>query len=183
MKKKYSFPIGIAFLAAIFILFTSYIPADTHPEENWPELGKYELSVKGDQELNLQGRIFYDYLVGTDQPQDQISTCRLQLRDENNRIEHSFDFYIADQKNIATIKQGDYLISKNIDGFFKDFKGVFGVADISELGELPFFTEKGKITISYAEDESIAGILQLILSNNMGETIEVEGKFFAPKDF
>ena len=183
MKKKYSIPLGIVFFTAISILSTSFIPFYNTPEPIWPELGKYELWVKGDQELCLQGRVFYDYLVGTDQENDQFSTWRLKLQDEDIRFDHSFVFYIADQKNKSAVQQGNYLISKNIDGFIKDFEGVFGVGDIDELGELPFFTKQGKITISHIEKETMAGNLQLLLSNNAGEIIEVEGKFFAPIDF
>ena len=176
MKKKYISPIGIAFLAITTILSTSFIPLEISTADLWPEPGKYELTVKGQEVLCLQGNIFYN------STQDQLSAWNLVLRDESKAIEHALDFYIADQKYNNGVELGDYRISENVEGFFKEFQGVFGVADIDQFGELPYFTEAGLITINKIQQETLAGHLQLVLSNNKGETIQVEGKFVAPKD-
>ena len=175
MKKKYIRPIGIAFLAITTILSTSFIPLEESAASLWPELGRYELTVEGQEVLCLQGNIFYN------STQNQLSAWNLVLRDESKEAEHALDFYIADQNNHNGVEQGNYPITENIEGLFKEFRGVFGFAEIDQLGELPYFTEEGRITINKIQKETLTGHLQLTLSNNNGETIRVEGKFIAPK--
>lgn len=180
MRKKYSIPISIAVLAAISILSISYIPIDNKAETYWPELGKYELLVKGDKELFLKGRVVLKSISRENLKENQLTTWCFALNDEEDDIDYSFNFYIADQKNGTSMEQGNYLISENIKGFLNDFQGAFGVADIAEFGELPFFSKQGHISISSTDQETLAGQLQLTLSNALGEIIEVQGRFVAP---
>ena len=182
MKKKYSIPLGIAFLATISILSTSYIPVANEAEAYWPEPGSYEVFVKGDKEMKLRGQFLYKQVSNTEKHQDQTSTWNLMLKHEDKHSEHSFDFYIGDQINSSGLEEGIYHISEDIQGIFKEFDGVFGVADIGEYGELPYFTESGKIILSQIDGETLAGQLKLTLSNYLDEKIEVEGKFVAPND-
>ena len=182
MKKKYSYPFGITFLVAVSILSTSFIPIATESEIYWPEPGSYELLVKGEKELNIQGHISYDQNLDAEEQGQLPSTYHLKLRQENKLIEHSFDLFIGDELNNSGLEEGIYHISEDIQGIFKEFEGVFGVADIVEFGELPYFTEKGKITISHVNGETLAGQLQLTMSNYLGEEIKVEGKFIVPTD-
>ncbi len=181
MRKKYSIPIGIAVLAAISILSTSYIPVESKADSFWPDPGHYEVSVKGKKELVLQGRVNMKSTTGQDLKKDKLTTWCFTLQDEENNIDHSFNLYIADRKNSTSVEQGNYLISENINGFINEFQGVFGVADISELGELPFFSKRGQIAISHKDQGRLTGQLQLTLSNALGEIIEVQGRFVAPQ--
>ena len=119
---------------------------------------------------------------GQDLKEDQPATWCFTLQDEKNNKDHSFNLYIADQNNSSSVKQGNYMIPENINGFIHQFQGAFGVANITEFGELPFFSERGQITVSLVDQESLAGHLQLSLSNALGEIIEVQGKFVAPQD-
>ena len=182
MKKKYSIPFGIAFLAVISILSTSLIPVADESDVNWPEKGSYELVVKGERELYLQGQILYNQVSDLEEQANKSTTWCLKLRQKNNLPEHSFDFYIGDQRSRSGLEQGIYHISENLQGIFKEFEGVFGVADLTEFGELPYFTDNGKITIGHVDENSLTGQLHITLSNYLGEKIQVEGKFVAQND-
>ena len=67
----------------------------------------------------------------------------------------------------------------SIDGFLNHFNGVFVVANIAELGEMPFFATEGNVRITELSKKSVQGKLNVELSNAEGQKIKIAGNFEA----
>ncbi len=182
MKKNYSGPISILLLISITFLCTSYMPFYQDSDDIILEEGKYELVAKGNTELDLKGAIGFTSVEEISSEGTTYSTLNLRFKNDDRFSPHFFEFYITNTDISKPLIKGTYKISENIEGFIKDFKGVFGIADIAIFGELPFFTEKGQITIYHLEDASLSGRVDLTLTNTLGEIIEVSGDFVAAKE-
>ena len=182
MKKYYSNLSSIACLAILTFLFTSYIPSDLSSESKDAESGKYILQANGSSEILMEGPVEYYLEDRTDRHGRIYHTLNLKLRNDLTG-HHQFELFITDVENSFNFNGGDYLFSENIEGFLKEFKGVFGVANIDQFGELPFFSKEGQITITRIDQNTLSGRLQLTLNNTLGELIEIKGNFAAAKGF
>lgn len=179
MRKNYAAPKGMVVLLAITFLFTSYIPSTEYPIYFYPNPGSYELLVSGSSQLHINGPVTFktgEAVSGEGMP---YPTLKLKLQNQAKSHRNFLDLYLSDPKLSNPIEKGTYAITEQVEGFFKDFKGVFGFAEIDHFGELPYFSRKGRITIYDAEKEYLSGCLELILSNTLGEIIEVKGNFVA----
>ena len=168
---------------AITFLCTSYIPS-FHPSSlSEPSPGQYEIVVKGDTPLLLRGTVNFESQPAITREGMSYTKWNIRLRNHEGGDRHFLDFYLVDALSSNALDKGSYHITENVESFFSEFKGVFGFADIDQLGELPFFSRQGRITIFEVGEKSLTGTLQLELRNASGKKIALEGNFMAVKEF
>ena len=182
MRKYYSVPAGFIVLTAITFLCTSYIPTFQSFTKSEPQPGHYEIVVKGENPIYLKGFVDFKSQAATSRQGEPYTKWNIRLRNHQGADRHFLDFYLVNTFSTDELDTGSYPITENIESFFDEFKGVFGFADIDRLGELPYFSKQGRITIIDADEESLTGSLQLELRNAAGKMIAVEGSFSAAKE-
>ncbi|MFC4095965.1 hypothetical protein [Euzebyella saccharophila] len=74
---------------------------------------------------------------------------------------------------------GYYKIDSKTLGFIPDNNGAFGYADVSILGEQPYYTKSGTINITHANEKVLHGIINLSLENFQEGNLKVTGNFIA----
>ncbi len=182
MRKYYSVPAGFIVLTAIAFLCTSYIPSIHSTSSSTPDKGHYNIVVKGEHPVYLNGIVDFDAHSTVSGNGETYTKWNIRLRDHEGYNRHFLDFYLVNTLSSDVLEKGSYRISENIESLLTEFRGVFGFADIDQCGELPYFSRKGRITILNAGEESLTGSLELELRNAAGRIIEVEGNFSALKD-
>lgn len=150
-------------------------------EENRLFYGEYVLQVNGDLNEDLVGIINFETITKNTDNGVRFSAIKLILDNDNQNLNHSMQFIIANENLSGQISDGLYLVSTDFDGFLNYFDGVFGFANIETLGELPFFTKKGNIQIKYLGNNILSGTLQVRLKNANDELINLSGDFVATK--
>ncbi len=144
--------------------------------------GRYLIKSSGDFNKELKGYINFETSKEKSANGKNFSTLKLDLKNEDKSPKHSLEFLISKQnqdKHIPVV--GSYSIVKDIDGFLNYFDGVFGFANIRDLGEAPLFAHKGKITIDHFDDNCLSGLLTVNLQNSGGKRIYLTGSFVATK--
>jgi len=159
--------------------FTSYNSPDVRKGESVFVEGRYNLRTSGNQPMLLQGTIVFSSAIGISSKGKAFSTIKLDLENNENEKAHSLGFLISKQNWNEELKRGNYKVPVKIDGFIKNFEGVFGFANIKEMGELPFFAENGKINISYVGPKMLYGNLEVKLENSEGKQLNIRGDFTA----
>lgn len=143
--------------------------------------GRYVLKTSGDFNKDLKGYINFETAREKSANGRDFSTLKLSLKNEDKSPNHSIEFLISKQNKEEQIAEGSYAIARDIDGFLNYFDGVFGFANITDLGETPLFARKGKITIDHLDNNSISGVLGVNLQSTGGKKIYVTGSFVATK--
>ena len=179
MRKNYSVPAGFIVLMAITFLCTSYLPSFQSPSSTELNPGQYEIVVKGHKPIYLKGAVDFDSQATVTDDGETYTKWNIRLRNLEGANRHFLDFYLANTLSSISLDKGAYYVTENIESFFGEFEGVFGIADIDQFGELLFFSRQGRITIYKAEKESLTGSIQLELRNASGKLISVEGDFSA----
>ncbi len=179
MKRKYTVPIGVLLLLIITFLSTSHIKFPVNTSAGEVESGTYALEVNGNNFLNLNGTALFHTVQTTSEGGDVRYKMKLSFSDNPYHDDNGMTIYFTDPNWTGSLEKGTYYISENISGFMDNFEGVFGFADFKPLGELPYFARKGRIRILESDKDEIAGWVELILSNNEGEMLEVSGNFAA----
>lgn len=141
-------------------------------EENWLRV----VSDDGIQEL--EGKMSFEYTVENFKDGQYFNTLKLRLNSGSSEIPENVEFTIAKENKTSKLSIGHYKVNP-IDGFINHFDGIFGVANISSMGERPFFAANGTIHISKIEENNVAGRMNMTLSNGDGSTIQIVGKFEA----
>jgi hypothetical protein len=141
--------------------------------------GSYLLNVSGESELQLQGAINFETIVKRSSKGKEYTILKLNLTDQQNLPSHSLGFFVSQQYSSAKIDNGRYKISTNIKGFFNNFDGVFGFANISQYGELPFFTKNGSISINNINEKVVEGSMNVVFENTTKKSIDIKGNFVA----
>lgn len=143
--------------------------------------GMYELRSTGNLNQNLNGVVNFETAIERTNEGIPFSTLRLKLGCEKGNSNHFIEFLISKENMDEYISKGSYQISKESDGLLHNFDGVFGFADIQELGELPFFANDGEISIDYGDEKRLQGTISIGLSNANGKSIKLNGNFVALK--
>ena len=162
-------------------VFTSYISPNAETVKTDSIIGSYHLSTSGNQSMALQGSIVFSTAIDFPTNGKPYSTINLELRNNENENSHSMGFLISKQNWDKELKRGKYKVPVKIHGFIKDFEGVFGFANFQEMGEIPFFTQKGKIEISHIGQKLLHGELELSLENADGNQLNIVGEFTATR--
>lgn len=143
--------------------------------------GRYMLKSSGDFNNELKGHINFETSKEKSANGKKFSTLKLSMKNEDKSPKHSLEFLISKQNSDQYIPIGSYSIAKDIDGFLNYFDGVFGFANIKDLGEAPLFAHKGKIIIGHFDDNSLSGLLTVDLQSSVGKRVYLTGSFVATK--
>ncbi|NAS10826.1 hypothetical protein [Poritiphilus flavus] len=173
--------LGPALLSIVSLIFVSYIPASSESGyiHVFPIEGSYELNTDGVYHLQLRGESYFE--IGTEKTASgkPFKVIKLNLKSGEGHADHSLGFVIS-QKGENTISlPGTFQVNEKIDGFLDSFEGVFGFANIPDLGEQPFFAKRGKITISKTGLDKLGGRIDVRLVNPEGKQLIIKGNFTA----
>lgn len=181
MSHLFNNMVRTVFCAAILLLFTSYGPVKNTLNESMLLEGNYTLKATGDFNLELKGEIHFETALKISGDGTPFSILELNLENDKKESRHSMGFLISEQNRPKGISEGIYKVPKDIDGFLNYFDGVFGFANIEGMGELPFFAQKGRITIHRIHESSLRGTIEVTMQNSNGKKVNVIGDFTAVK--
>ncbi|MCJ7465246.1 MAG: hypothetical protein MUO53_00960 [Maribacter sp.] len=140
--------------------------------------GGYLLHSKGVLNKEIKGDIRFEINQQKPFKGDDYSTLKLQFW--NHHLDHNFmELQICLKGTTQEIKRGKYEVSQHIEGFSNYFDGVFAFANDDILGERPFFSEKGSVTISGVADGFLSGSIKVTMGDFHGNSFEVHGNFMA----
>ncbi len=108
-----------------------------------------------------------------------LATLKLNFMAGKDASDYPIQFLISVDTDHRAITTGKYNISRYISGFIDDFDGVFGYANLSMLGETPFFTRKGQLVITDKSEDAINGTLDVVLEDVQGKALHLQGNFSA----
>lgn len=171
--------IKIALWTVIPIVLTSHISTGDLSTEAYVEAGTYDLMASGDQQLALNGNITYESALEKTVSGNQFNTLRLQLENATMEAAHMLEFLISVPATSRPLAAGTYKIASEIDGFLNNFDGAFGFAQSEVLGEKPYFTEKGSITLASLGENELRGTLKISMVNTIGKKVDIKGNFIA----
>lgn len=143
--------------------------------------GKYTLNSKGVENTVLKGKVVFETSVKGTNIGIPFSTLVLKLENDGEACPHTMEFLISKQDSPHGIAVGKYTVAQDIEGFIDSFDGIFGHANFKALGELPFFTEQGTITISDLHDSFLQGFLDITMYDPEGREITISGNFMAKR--
>lgn len=143
------------------------------------EAGTCQLTSRGALATEFQGKasFIHDEVISEDG--HLLATLRLDFMTGKDKEDGPIQFLISVDANKEAITTGTYNISRYISGFIDNFDGVFGYANLSMLGETPFFTRKGQLVITDKSADAIAGTLDVILEDVQGKALHLQGDFNA----
>ncbi|MEK6152680.1 hypothetical protein WIW50_05450 [Flavobacteriaceae bacterium 3-367] len=172
---------NIGLWVAILTLFTSYT---THEDASAmlgdsPIAGNYSIRATGDFNVELTGGVAFEIAQETASDGTPFATLKLNLKGNDGESHHDLGFLISQQNQSEPITAGTYRVPGSIDGFLNYFDGVFGFANVKKWGELPFFAQRGKISIRSIEADYLQGSMEIRLQNANGKTINLTGNFTA----
>jgi len=176
LLKIVAFALLVVFCA--FLMSQAKVKSETIYPENF--YGKYALQSTGNLNQPLDGEIYFETAIATNRNSHKASILKLRLGSKDKNFTHSIEFIISKAK-MNQIASGSYEVSQKSRGFLKNFDGVFGFANISSLGELPFFTKSGEVRIDFVDADIVKGALNVSLQNANGKSINLEGDFVALK--
>lgn len=168
----------IGFLGLLPIWFVAPEPARMLEQE----AGRYELRASGTLQIMLKGNISFVQEFEESREGKPYTTLTLDLQPDPAQPLHSLGIIISESNGRMPLQQGNYKVGQKIDGFLNCFEGVFGYANISPLGELPFFAESGVVSLHSVDSRGLKGSLEMNLRNSAGERIALSGSFSADPD-
>jgi hypothetical protein len=141
----------------------------------------YDLEATGALKQQLAGEVYFENILKTNREGIPFSSLSLKFVEDDSSERHLMEFLITRQNQSNPIKKGKYEVVDDIDGFFNDFDGVFGFANVNDLGEKPFFTKKGKVVITEITNLALIGYMDVTLQCSDGSEIFIKGGFNAIK--
>ena len=143
------------------------------------EAGTCHLKSRGVLNTELQGKATFIQDEVISDNGHLLATLRLDFRTGQGASESPIQFLISVDTDKKSISTGTYNISRYISGFIDNFDGVFGYANLSMLGETPFFTRKGQLVITDKSADAVAGTLDVVLEDVQGKALHLQGAFSA----
>ncbi|MFS4492940.1 hypothetical protein [Maribacter sp. 2308TA10-17] len=141
----------------------------------------YTIQVSGSLNNSFTGMIDFETAVKTTSKGIPFSILELKLSGGEEVFYHSFEFLISREHKKEVLAPATFEITKNQSGLLNNFDGVFGFANINELGELPLFAKSGEIQIEHLDETTIKGSLDIKLNNAAGKYVHLKGDFRAKK--
>ena len=182
MPQKYRNRLKLGLWVILPLLLISFISrglSNNHPDL---ESGTYQLNAMGAANTLLKGNIFFEQDEVISNKGRLLSTLKLHFKDNGDPGEIPIRFLISVDTDKQTISAGKYNISRYISGFMNNFDGVFGYANLSMLGEKPFFTRKGQLIITEKSQDLVSGTLDVVLEDVNGKSLHLQGSFSALND-
>lgn len=179
MPQKLRNRLKLGLLVVLPFLLHSFISNGLSANSPNVEAGTCQLTSKGVLNTELLGKATFiqDEVISEDG--HLLATLRLDFMTGKDPMESPIQFLISVDADKETITAGTYKISRYISGFIDNFDGVFGYANLSMLGETPFFSRKGQVVITEKSADAIAGTLDVILEDVQGKALHLQGDFSA----
>lgn len=165
----------------IATLFLSGARFEKYPLSGSLSYFDYHLQVSGSLNQRFHGNIEFETAIETTNKGISVSTLKIVLIDKEGVLPHNIEFLIARENMTTVLSEESYSIGRNKEGLLNYFDGVFGVANIKALGELPLFAKSGRIQIDFLDEMSVQGSLNVKLINSDGQSIHLKGNFAARK--
>lgn len=141
----------------------------------------YQIQVSGSLNKSFNGNLEFETAIETTSKGISVSTLKLKLINKDTTLPHTIEFLVARENMEMILPKGSYTVARNDEGLLNYFDGVFGVANINALGELPLFAKSGRIQIDFLDENSLKGTLNVKLKNSVGKSIHVKGNFATTK--
>lgn len=182
MKKKYQAPIGMITLAAIGFLFTSYVPLNPDLSAFDSKNGTYTMIVKDRSDIVISGDVVGRLEKQLNSKGKVMTYLDLEFKDQFNPGRPTLDINIGLADDASLSDKVSFRFKENIEGFINGIEGAFAAASIDRCGELPYFSDRGKLFIEKVTGDALLGRFELTLSNSLGQTIGLKGNFNASRE-
>ncbi|PKA98450.1 hypothetical protein B0O79_2136 [Flavobacteriaceae bacterium MAR_2009_75] len=144
--------------------------------DNYVENGSYNLKSEDISAGSFEGCAVFKSIPPAYNANQKYSSTELVFKPSDNS--HSVRLVLTKADKEGGNWVGSYKVSQETLGIYTK-EGVFGFVDINELGEQPFFTEKGVVKIIRTDGSQIYGLIHFSLRNFKGKVIKVSGHFIA----
>lgn len=139
------------------------------------ENGTYRFTLSGVlSEQRIEGSAFFNSNMLLDDAGKSIKRLELNFKNDDCKDNHLIQFELSHKQD----NKGIYKI-ENVERLFHGFNGVYGVADLGEQHELPFFVNTGSITILEIGSNEVEGDIEVKFKNATNETLFIKGVFNA----
>lgn len=141
--------------------------------------GTCSFSIIGSTNFHIDGFASFKRITEPDNFGNIADKLVLSFSDCDTNKMHNLEIVIASTNtDDVGVSVGKHKI-KNIHCLINRFSGVYGFADLSEVGELPFFVKSGDVIIKESISNKVDGNLEVQLENANGESLNVKGSFNA----
>ena len=182
MPQKFQNRLKLGLWVILPLLLISFISRGLSNKHPGVDSGTFQLNSTGAANTLLEGNSFFEQDEVISRKGRLLSILKLNFRDNRDPRDIPIQFLISVDTDKQKISTGKYNISRYISGFVNNFDGVFGYANLSILGEKPFFTRKGQLVITEKSQDLISGTLDVILEDLNGESLHLQGSFSALND-
>ncbi|WP_209400852.1 hypothetical protein [Pseudozobellia sp. WGM2] len=166
------------FLSMVFISNTA--PIDKMLlVDNYVEIGSYNFNSEDISADSIEGCAVFKSMPPAYNANQKYSSTELIFKPSDNS--HGVRLVLTKVDKEKGNWVGSYEVSQEALGIYTK-EGVFGFVDINELGELPFYTEKGAVEIIRMNGSQVYGLIDFSLRNFKGKIINVSGHFIAKKE-
>lgn len=167
----------------LWIVVPFFLASQRNPEQasitEMPSRGHYVFVVTGGARENLKGIINFETSRETSAKGSDYYVLRFNLKSKMKGLPHNMEFSITKSCKKNKISAGTYEVTRPVNGFLHYFEGVFGAADFIQMGNQPFFTDRGTISIRSLDGDAIIGSMSVTMRNPDGKKIKMKGKFDA----
>lgn len=167
----------LALWVLVPVVFISGTKTDNHLSSGVSLDKGYTMQMTGNLNESFSGMINFETSFITTSKGVSFSILKLKLDNKESIVPHSMEFLISKENTAEVLPAGRYKVLKSQEGLLNYFDGVFGFANINVLGESPLFAKGGEIQIDYLDKITINGTFNITMSNTMGKSVQMKGKF------
>jgi len=140
--------------------------------------GQFLLSAYGVANQDICGSATFSQKINEDRRGHESSQVWLRFDFSTTANHNSIEIVLSNSK-IKDIEVGRSYKFDNRSQLYADFDGIYGFADIATIDELPFFAERGTLTILAVEGNLIKGAINAEFKNASKGKIVFQGSFNA----
>lgn len=138
--------------------------------------GTYVLDVEGKSDYQLTGEISFSYRDKRSSTGSVFSILKLHFNGSKAVLPHNMEVVVCKGNTTDSLPLGNYKVNI-VESFLNPSDGVFGAFSSDTLSEKLFFTKKGSIRITHFCNSGVKGTMTMVLLNQQGETININGDF------
>lgn len=142
------------------------------------EKGQFQLNAYGVANQDICGSATFIEKVTQDRKGEESSQVWLKF-DFSTTEDHNSIEIVLSNSQVKDIKVGKAYKFDNRSQTYADFDGIYGFADIAAIDELPFFAERGTLTVKEMDGNVIQGELNAEFKNASKGKIIFKGSFNA----
>lgn len=158
-------------------LFISGAELETFPIFEINTEPDYTIHVSGSVNGDFSGKVNFETSMVTTSKGVTFSVLKLRLDNKDSVVPSFIEFLIAKENTSELLPSGTYKVFKNKEGLLNFFDGVFGFANINELGESPLFAKQGTIRIDFLDKKTAKGKIEIQMTNSYGKRVRINGNF------